>query len=163
MVLQDHVGGVSLPDERGNQFIQPGELFGRNINTGPGLDQYGAVLTVGGSSPVIGLIQPTCALLIAGVADKGGLVEPVAMVGAWSKVLTVGVTVVTEPAHFLADRSVNPADVLLFAVFEKGTFVSWFIEMVVLVEGAMFFDLLGDGGRIFAQLSGNAAEGMFQL
>ena len=55
------------------------------------------------------------------------------MVTARGEILTVGVTVAAEPAQPLTDRGIGSTDVHLFAVLDKGTFVSGFIEVVVLL------------------------------
>ena len=81
------------------------------------------------------------------------------MVTARDEILTVGVAVVAEPAQPPADRGIGSTDVHLFAVLEACTFVSGFIKVVVLLERAVFFDLLGDRGGILAQLGSNGAEG----
>ena len=99
--------------------------------------------------PVIGFVQPSSAFLAAGIADKRSFIQLWTVVAARSKVFAMGIAVIAEPAHFFADRSIGSTDVLLPAVFGKGTFISGFIEMVVLLEGTVLFNLFRDGGRIF--------------
>lgn len=149
MVLQDHVGGLSLQDERGGQFIQPCEPFGGNVDASPGFDQHSPVLPMCSGCPVIRLIKAASTLFVTGIADKRSFIQLWTVVAARSKVFAMGIAVIAEPAHFFADRSIGSTDVLLPAVFGKGTFISGFIEMVVLLEGTVLFNLFRDGGRIF--------------
>lgn len=80
MVLQDHVGGLSLQDQGRDQFIQGSEVFRGNVNAGSGFAQDSPVLTVCGGGPVISLIKTASDLAAAGVADKGGFIQLRAMV-----------------------------------------------------------------------------------
>lgn len=150
MALEDHVRRLPLQNKRRDQGIQPLKFFWGNINASSGFNQNGPVLPVCSGCPVISLIQTASAFLAAGIADKRSFVQLRAVVAARGKLLTMGIAVVAESAHFFADRGICTADILLPAVFGKGTFISGFIEMVVLMEGTVLFNLLRDSSRVFS-------------
>ena len=81
------------------------------------------------------------------------------MIAAWSKVITMGITVIAEFTHSFADRSISATDVLFLTVFNKGAFVFRFIEMVMLLKYAVFFDLFRNCGWILSQLDSDTAKG----
>lgn len=161
MVLEDHVRGMPLQDERSNQFIKTGKGFLRDVDAGSGFDEEGAVLTVGRGGPVISLVEPAGAFTVAAIADEGGLVQRSAVIAAGREIGAMGVAVVTQPAHSFADGGKGLADILFPAVLKMDTFISGLIEMVMFLEKSVFPDLFRDSGRVFPQLKGNTAQGEF--
>ena len=99
--------------------------------------------------PVIGFVQPTSAFLAAGIADKRSFIQFRAMIAARSEVITMGIAVIAEFTHPFADWGINATDVLFLAVFNQGTFVFRFIEMVMFLKRAVLFDLFGDCSWVF--------------
>ena len=99
--------------------------------------------------PVIGFVQPTSAFLAAGIADKRSFIQFRAMIAARSEVIAMGIAVITEFTHPFADWGINTTDVLFLAVFNKGTFVFRFIEMVMFLNRAVLFNLFGDCSWVF--------------
>ena len=102
-----------------------------------------------GRGPIIGFVQPASTFLAAGIADKRSFIQDWAMISARSEVIAMGIAVITGFTHSFADWGINTTDVLFLAVFNQGTFVFRFIEMVMFLKRAVLFDLFGDCSWVF--------------
>ena len=87
-----------------------------------------------GSRFIKSLVQAAAGLFVTAVAYKRSFIQPGTVIAAWDEISTMGITVVTKPAHFVTDRSIGLTDVFLFTVFKESTLITGFIEMVMLME-----------------------------
>lgn len=161
MVLTDMMYRLSLPQERSDHRIQMLQFGLRDSKTGTGLREGEFIFFLCVHCTVKPFFQSTVLFHFASVADVRRFREfPAGF-------LFVGDTGRKASAAKLAGTSgtVNAglAHLKDAAVKAAGTVIKWFAKSAGFFKDEMVTDLLGYGGTIFAEFSGNCLKGQRRI
>ena len=148
MCLEDHVRRLPLPDERGDQGIQPFHVRLGYVDAGSGFREYSVVMAVCSDGLVKIPFLPALCFFMASIADKRGpLDRPAAL---FHEMVTVPVAGMAGTALFSAGDS-SVADIPQTAGCAESTLVRG-SEIIVFLKDAVLLNLFGNGGWIFAEI-----------
>ena len=151
MIGEDHVGGLSLFDQRSDNRINVMHFGSGFINTSPGRGTEFFVMALGSMSIVIILRWYGAQVFLSGAAitDKGSPVQPSA--GFLFKPRAHHVTFMAGTAQSITDDDLLTC-ICLFAAESVDTEVIRIIKasLIPCILDPMYPDLLGDSGRILA-------------